>query len=95
MKNQVLKSDKKFTKVSEKLFTKKKENDTIRKDYNPLKVNYKIYRRGSGLYMESEILFNELLKELNIIERMFFKRKIIEIYKKGIKKGFKWANSVR
>lgn len=94
MKNVVLISTKKFKKVSEKLFTEKQRNSKIRKD-NPLKVNCKNYRRGSGLYMESEILFNELLKELNIIERMFFKRKFIEIYKKGIKKGFKWANSVR
>ncbi len=67
MKNQVLKSDKKFTKVSEKLFTKKKENDTIRKDYNPLKVNYKIYRRGSGLYKMKGKVWKEKNK-LNLKE---------------------------
>ena len=90
MKNQVLKSDKKFTKVSEKLFTKKKENDTIRKDYNPLKVNYKIYRRGSGLYMKDGHL-KELRKELNWKERIFvhmFPKTFIKVYKLGINFGF-------
>lgn len=93
MKNVVLKNSKKFAKIEKKLFTKRKENDTIRKDYNPLKVNCKNYRRGSGLYVENEIVLDEVIEELNIIERIFFKRKFIEIYKRGIRKGFKWSNN--
>lgn len=56
MKNQVLKSDEKFKKVSQKVFTKKNENDTIRKSHIPFKVNYKIYKRRDGLYMKNEEL---------------------------------------
>ena len=37
------------------VFTKKQSRDIIKKDYNPLKVNYKIYERGSELFnMEKE-----------------------------------------
>lgn len=38
--------------------------------------------------MENEIILNEVMKELNFIERIFFKRKFIKIYKKGITLGF-------
>ena len=75
MKNVVLKNSNKFAKVSKKLFTKKKEKDTIRKDYNPLKVNCKNYRRGSGLYMESEklIIAKQLSKKYNKKEELILK----------------------
>lgn len=44
----------KLKKESGKIFTKERRNSRIKKNYNPLKVNYKIYKRGSGLYMEKE-----------------------------------------
>lgn len=56
MKNEILTNTKKFAKVSQKVFTKKKQNDTIRKSHIPLKVNYKIYKRRDGLYMKNEEL---------------------------------------
>lgn len=61
MKNVVLKNSKKFAKIEKKVFTKEKENDTIRKDYNPLKVNCKNYRRGSGLYKMKEIVLDKTM----------------------------------
>lgn len=82
-------------KYGEKVFTKERRNSRIKKNYNPLKVNYKIYKRGSGLYMENEILSDEVIEKLNFIERIFFKKRFIEIYKEGIKKGFNWNNTVR
>ena len=72
----------------EKVFTNEEMNIIIKKDYNPLKVNYKIYKRG-GLFMKGtkEVELEEVMKELNIIEKIFFKRKFIKIYKKGIAFG--------
>lgn len=61
MKNQVLKSSKKFRKIKKKLFTERQKNDTIKEDYNPLKVNYKIYERGSGLYNMKEIVLRKTI----------------------------------
>ncbi len=66
MKNVVLKNSKKFQKVSEKVFTDRERNSKIRKD-NPLKVNYKIYRRGSGLYKMKGKVWKEKNK-LNLKE---------------------------
>lgn len=43
-------------KNAKNVFTKKESNDIIKKDYNPLKVNKKIYERGSGLLMKNEVL---------------------------------------
>lgn len=44
-------------KYEEKIFTKTRRNSRIKKNYNPLKVNYKIYKRGSGLLsMKSVVL---------------------------------------
>lgn len=83
---------KKVEKNAKKVFTKKESNDIIKKDYNPLKVNKKIYERGSGLLMEDKVLLSEVTEELNFIEKLLFKRKFIKIYKKGIKKGFNWNN---
>ena len=50
-----------------------------------------------GLYvklMNNELLI-EVTNELNFIEKIFFKRKFIEIYKNGVRKGFNWNNNVR
>lgn len=35
---------------------------------------------------------NEVIEELNFVERILFRKKFIEIYKKGIKRGFNWSN---
>ena len=51
----------------EKLFTKKESNDIIRKDYNPLKVNGKIYKKGSGLLMKDNITSKNYIKLLHKI----------------------------
>ncbi len=74
----------------EKAFTKKESNDIIRKDYNPLKVNYKIYKRGSGLFVKNETL-KEIIKDLNWKGRILvyiFPNVFIKVYKRGIEKGF-------
>lgn len=73
-----------------KIFTKNDEEDIIGKKYIPLykKIN-KLYK-GDGLIMrETEDI---VLKKLNIVERVFFKKKFIEIYKAGVKAGFNWNN---
>ena len=79
MKNKekdVVSNKTKKNKKEEKLFTKKESKVTIRKNYNPLKVNYKIYERGSGLCMEN-IVLNNLKKELNL--KNGTKEKVVEI----------------
>lgn len=75
MKNVVLKNSNKFAKIEKKVFTEKERNSKIKKDYNPLKVNYKIYERGSGLYMESEklIIAKQLSKKYNKKEELILK----------------------
>ena len=72
-----------------KRFTNEEKNIIIKKDYDPFVINYKNYERG-GLFMmkgTKEVEINEVIKELNIIEKIFFKRKFIKIYKKGIAFG--------
>ncbi|MCI8410892.1 MAG: hypothetical protein HFJ40_00245 [Clostridia bacterium] len=77
------KETKKVEKVGKKLFTKKGENDTIRKEYSPLKVNYRlIYKRRDGLYMDKEIL-KEIKRGLNFKDRI-----IVHINKKTFIKVF-------
>ena len=44
--------------------------------------------------MMNDVSLSGLLKELNFIEKIFFRRKFVEVYKKGIKDGFKWSNSI-
>lgn len=75
---------------NEKTFTKNNGKGIIGKKYIPLykKIN-KLYK-GDGLIMrETEDI---VLKKLNIVERVFFKKKFIEIYKAGVKAGFNWNN---
>lgn len=92
MKKIILKGFKKrkkiFKRKKEKVFTKRKVNSTIKKDYNPFEVNKKIYKRRDGLYMPKNKELSEIMKELNFIERIFFKKKFIKIYKMGIMLGF-------
>lgn len=51
-----MKTKEEFKKSEKKVFTKEEGNIIINKDCNPLKVNYKIYERGSGLFMKNETL---------------------------------------
>lgn len=76
--------EEKLLEKNQKLFTKKGENGKIKKDYNPLKVNYKIYRRGSGLYMDKEIL-KEIKRGLNFKDRITVhinKKTFIKVFNK-------------
>ena len=73
----------------EKMFTKNRRKDIIYNKYNLLNKNY-FYER-EGLYMRKTE--DIVLKRLNIVERVFFKKKFIEIYKEGVKAGFNWNNS--
>ncbi|MCI8617676.1 MAG: hypothetical protein HFJ60_05520 [Clostridia bacterium] len=38
------------------------------------------------------VLLEELGEKLNFIEKIFFKKKYIRIYKEGVKRGFNWSN---
>lgn len=56
-----------------KIFTKSERNIIISKDYNPLKVNYKIiYKRRDGLFMKGEIfsVVKKLSKKYNKKEKI-------------------------
>lgn len=71
-------------KCRKKLFTKKEVKDIINKNYNPLKVNYKlIYKRGSGLYNMKNVVLEEIRKELDLKGRIIlymFPKTCIKIY---------------
>lgn len=69
-----------------KVFTKEESNNIIRKKYNPLKA--KKFEREGLCMKEKDILLEEIIKQLNFIERIFFKKKFIKIYKNGITYGF-------
>lgn len=71
-----------------KIFTKNDRKGIIYNKYNLLNKNY-FYER-EGLYMRKTE--DIVLKRLNIVERVFFKKKFIEIYKEGVKAGFNWNN---
>ena len=72
-------------KESKKVFTNEERNNIISKDYNPLKVNYKIYKRGSGLFME-----NETLSIVKKISKKYNKKEvlILEMMKKCKEMGY-------
>jgi hypothetical protein len=74
--------------IVEKTFTKNDGKGIIYNKYNLLNKNY-FYER-EGLYMRKTE--DIVLKRLNIVERVFFKKKFIEIYKEGVKAGFNWNN---
>lgn len=78
--------------IVEKRFTKKKNNNIIRKNYNPLnKELLKSYKR-EGLFMEEkDIVLKQIKEVLTLKEVEILKKNIgicIKIYKKGIEKGF-------
>ena len=62
-----MKTEEKSMKNVEKVFTKEKRNNIIRKEYNPLTVNCKNHERGSGLFMKEtkEGVLNKLAKTLS------------------------------
>lgn len=74
--------------IVEKTFTKNDGKGIIYNKYNLLNKNY-FYEREGLLMKETEDI---MLKRLNIVERVFFKKKFIEIYKEGVKAGFNWNN---
>ena len=79
-----------------KEFTIRERKDIINKECALLNKDESFYER-EGLYvklMNNELLI-EVTNELNFIEKIFFKRKFIEIYKNGVRKGFNWNNNVR
>ena len=82
-KDIVLKGIEKLEKDSQKVFTKNKAKDIINKNYNPLKVKCKIYKRGSGLYNMEDKILKEIKKDLNLKERI-----IVSINKKTFLKVF-------
>lgn len=90
-KDIVLKGIEKLEKDSQKVFTKNKAKDIINKNYNPLKVKCKIYKRGSGLYNMKNVVSEEIRKELDLKGRIIlymFPKTCIKIYKLGITFGF-------
>lgn len=76
-------------KINTNVFTKNNGKDIIYNKYNLLNKNNDFYER-EGLYMRKTE--DIVLKRLNIVERVFFKKKFIEIYKEGVKAGFNWNN---
>lgn len=62
-------------KNNERIFTKNEKNIIISKDYNPLKVNYRIiYKRRDGFVMKGETLsvVKKLSKKYNKKEKIIF-----------------------
>lgn len=68
-----MKTEEKSMKNVEKVFTKEKRNNIIRKEYNPLTVNCKNHERGSGLFMKEtkDIIPKEQMNELIISKKDF------------------------
>ena len=77
-------------KESRKVFTNKKSNNIIKTIYNPLNKDYKSFYEREGLFMKetNDVILEDIIKELNFIERIFFKKKFIRIYKLGITFGY-------
>jgi len=71
-----------------KVFTKEESNNIIRKKYNPLNKDCKIFEREGLDMKEKDIVLEEVIEQLNFIERIIFKKKFIKIYKLGIAFGF-------
>lgn len=95
MKSIRLKCSKKTRKLEEKVFTKKKGKDTIKKKYNPLSKDYNSYERG-GLYMEeTKIILEELKKHLNWNLKIFvniFPKTCMKLYRKGMADCYNYYN---
>lgn len=80
-------------KYQRKVFTKNNRKDIIYNKYNLLNKNNSFYEReGLSMKKTEDIVLKEITKELNFVERIFLRRKFIEIYKAGVKEGFNWNN---
>lgn len=71
---------------SKNVFTKEYAKNIIRKKYNPLNKDEGFYER-EGLFMREteEVVLDEIIEELNFIERIivrFFSRTFIKVYNK-------------
>lgn len=78
--------------IVEKVFTKNRGKDIISKNYNPLRVNYNLIYEREGLFMDNNIVLEEvkeLSKKYNKKENLFLK-----MFDEGIKKGFN-INEIR
>ena len=71
-------------KESRKVFTNKKSNNIIKTIYNPLNKDYKSFYEREGLFMKEtkEVILEDIFNELNFIERIFLKKKLIKVYNK-------------
>ena len=74
---------------SKNVFTKEYAKNIIRKKYNPLNKDEGFYEREGFFMRKTEDI---VVKKLNIVERIFFRKKFTEIYKEGVKAGFNWSN---
>ena len=85
---------KEIKKERRNVFTEREKNSKIREDYNPFKVNCKIYKKRSGLYRMKKveaIYLKEITEKLDLKQKIIvklFKKIFIKIYKIGIEKGF-------
>lgn len=88
---------KKQEEIKEKVFTNKKSNNIIEKDYNPLNKDYKGFYEREGLFMKEtkDIVLEEMLKGLNLQERVFVEEHsdiCKKIYRKGMIDSFNYQN---
>ena len=77
-------------KFKKKLFTKNKAKDIINKNYNPLKVNYKIIYERDGLYMKNEI--SKIAKRLSKIHNQK-EGLMLQMMKKCNEMGYNMKNT--
>lgn len=68
VKSEGLERVEKIVKQNKNIFTKKRSNNIIRENYNPLKMNYKLICEKEGLYMEKtkDLVLSKIKKEANI-----------------------------
>ncbi len=71
-------------KESRKVFTNKKSNNIIKTIYNPLNKDCISFHEREGLFMKetNDVILEDIIKELNLIERIFLKKKLIKVYNK-------------
>lgn len=83
-----------FVENVKKVFTNDGSNIIIKKNYNLLNKDYKKICEREGLYMKEtkDIKLKEVIEELNLIEKIFFKKKFIKIYRKGMIDCFNYYN---
>lgn len=79
-----------------KVFTKRKENSKINKNYNPLTKDYNSVYEREGLYMkETKVILEKLEKQSNWKVKIFvktFPKTCIKLYRKGMVDCFNYYN---